>query len=233
MKQISGSRHFISSPVWLTLLSLRECKLAFCLVLRRVNVGRISCSIAKDLRFDCSKHVNTKGVGKLDLFQRVRWYSSTKTDKYSGCYLFLSWSEQVVYFHETDIISFWVINYSYLQRFFKIAVLKTLYTIHRKITVSESLFNQQVACYSFNKRLRRFLVDIAKLSRTPLLQEHLETPDSVFMEHTCNYNIIKSDVNYPKWLFQPFETLIKIEMYTCEIKITWTWEIILSSLLIL
>ena len=49
-------------------------------------------------------------------------------------------------------------------------------------------------------------MDIAKLSRTPFLQEHLETPDSVFMEHICNYNIIKFNVNYPKWLFEPFET---------------------------
>ena len=85
--------------------------------------------------------------------------------------------------------------------------------------MSETLFNWPVACYFFNKRLRRFLVDIAKLSRTPLLQEHLETPDSVFMECICNYNI-KFNVNYPKRLFEPFETLIKIEIYTCEIKIT-------------
>ena len=62
-------------------------------------------------------------------------------------------------------------------------------------------------------------MDIAKLSRTPFLQEHLETPDSVFMEHIFNYNI-KLNVNYPKRLFEPFERLIKIEMYTCEIEIT-------------
>ena len=67
-------------------------------------------------------------------------------------------------------------------------VLKTLYKIQRKTTVSEFLFNQPVACSFINKRLqhRRFLVDIAKLSRTPFLQEHLEVPDSVFMEHVCN-----------------------------------------------
>ena len=43
----------------------------------------------------------------------------------------------------------------------------------------------------FNKKLRNrcFLVDIAKLSITPDLQEHLEIPDSVFIEHICNYNI--------------------------------------------
>ena len=85
--------------------------------------------------------------------------------------------------------------------------------------MSESLFNQPVPCYFFNKRLRRFLVDIAKRSRTPLLQEYLENLDSVFMEHIFNYNI-KLNVNYPKWLFELFERLIKIEMYTCEIKIT-------------
>ena len=82
----------------------------------------------------------------------------------------------------------------------------------------ESVFNQPVACYFFNKRLRRFLVYIAKLSRTPFLQEHFETPDSVFMECICNYNI-KFNVNYPKRLFKPFETLIKIEMCAHEIKL--------------
>ena len=62
--------------------------------------------------------------------------------------------------------------------------------------MSESPFNQPVVCYFINKRLqhRRFLVDIAKLSRTPFSQEHLETPDSLFMEHVCNYNI-KFNVN--------------------------------------
>ena len=133
-------------------------------------------------------------------------------------------------FTKQIIVLIWVIIYSYLQRFFKIGVLKTLYTIHRKTTVSESLFNQPVACYFFNNWLRRFLADIAKLSRTPFLQEHLVTPDSVFMEHVFNYIIINFNVNCPKRLFQPFETLIKIEMYTCEIKIKWTWEIILFLL---
>ena len=131
-------------------------------------------------------------------------------------------------FTKQIIVLIWIIIYSYLQRFFKIGVLKTLYTTQRITTLSESPFNQPVAYYFINKRLRhrRFLVDIAKLSRAPFLQEHLETPDSLFMEHICNYNILKFNVNYPKRLLQPFETLIKIEMYTCEIKITWTWKII-------
>ena len=83
----------------------------------------------------------------------------------------------------------------------------------------ESLLNEPVACYFFNKRLphRRFLVDIAKLSRIPVLQEHLETPGSVFMEHICNYDIIKFNVNYPKWLFEPFETkCIHVKLKLCE-----------------
>ena len=56
------------------------------------------------------------------------------------------------------------------------------------------------------KASKFFLVDIAKLSRTPFLQELFEAPDSVFMEHICNYGIIKCNVNNPKWLFEPFET---------------------------
>ena len=164
--------------------------------------------------------MKTKGVGKLDSFEHIRWHSNTKADKCSSCYL----SE--VYFQKQIIILFWVIIYSYLQRFFKVGILKTLYTIHRKRSVSKSRFNQPVFCYFFDKRLWRFLVDIAKLPRTPFLQELLETPDSIFMEHICDYDIIKFNVNYPKWLFEPFET----KCCTCEIKITWTWEIVLFLL---
>ena len=141
--------------------------------------------------------VKTKGVGKLDLPDHIRWHSSAKADKYSSCYLFLSLLEQVIFFTKQIIVLFWVIIYSYLQRFFKIGVFKTLYTFHRKTTVLEFLFDQPIACNVFDKRLqhRRFLVDIGKLSRTPTLQEHLETPDSVFTEHICKYNIIKFNVN--------------------------------------
>ena len=99
-------------------------------------------------------------------------------------------------FSETDYCI--ILSHSYLQRFFKVGVLKTFCPIHRKTTVLESLFNQPVSCYFFNKRLRRFLVDIAKLSRTPFLQEHLETPDSVFMECITNYNITEFNITYPK-----------------------------------
>ena len=58
----------------------------------------------------------------------------------------------------------------------------------------EYSFNQPAACYFINKRPQhgRFLVESVK--DTPFLQEQLEFPDSLFMEHTCNYNI-KFNVN--------------------------------------
>ena len=122
-------------------------------------------------------HVKTKGVVKLDSFEHIRWYSSAEADKYSSCYLFLSLSEQVVYFHETDYSIIYSHYLQLLQRFFTIGVLETLYTIHRKTTVSEPLFNQPVDCYFFNKtpRHKRFLVDLAKQSRISFLEEHIET----------------------------------------------------------
>ena len=62
-------------------------------------------------------HVKTKGVGKLDSFEHIRWYSSTKADRYSSCYLFLCLSEQVLYFHETD---YCIILSHYLQLLAKV-----------------------------------------------------------------------------------------------------------------
>ena len=53
-------------------------------------------------------HVKTKGVGKLDLFEHIRWHSSTKAGKYSSFYLFLSFSEQVGFFTKQRIVLFWV-----------------------------------------------------------------------------------------------------------------------------
>ena len=142
-------------------------------------------------------HVKTKGVSKLDSSEHIPWHNSTKADKYSTpAVIFYPCRSRWFIFTKQIIVLIWVIIYSYLQRFFKICVLKTLYTIQRKTTVSESPFNQAVACYFINKRLRhrRFLLDIAKLSKTPFLQGQLETPDSLFTEHICNYNI-KFNVN--------------------------------------
>ena len=199
MKRISGSYHFISSQIRLTALSLREMQVSFLF-------GASARKCREKLWLDRKKfeiwlvntgHVKTKGIDKLALFEHIPWYSSTKADKYSSRYLFLSLSGRWFIFTEQIIVLIWVIIYSFLQSFFKIRVLKMLYIIQRKTTVSEPLFNQPIACYFFNKRLRhrRFLVDIAKLSRAPFLQEPLETPDSVFTVHICKYNNIKFNVN--------------------------------------
>ena len=145
---------------------------------------------------------------KLDSFEHIRWYSSTKADKCCSCYL----SEQVVYFQKQINVLFWVIIYSYLQRLFKVGVIKAICPIHRKTTVLDSLFNQPVSWYFFNKRLRRVLV------KKTIFAKLLDTSDSVFMEHICNYNI-KFSVNYPKWLFEPFERkciYVKLKLRECE-----------------
>ena len=58
----------------------------------------------------------------------------------------------------------------------------------------------------------------AFLSRTPFFAKLLDTSDSVFMEHICSYNI-KFNVNYPKRLFEPFETKcihVKLKLWECE-----------------
>ena len=52
--------------------------------------------------------------------------------------------------------------------------------------------------------------------KNTIFKDQLGTPASVFIEHIT---ITKLNVNYPNWLFQPFETLINVEMYTCENKI--------------
>ena len=130
----------------------------------------------------------------LNIFAGVAARRLTNTPAFIFCYPCRS---RWFIFTKQITVLLWVLIYSFLQRFFKINVLKALYTIHKKTTVSESLFNKPIARYFFNKRLRykRFLVDITKLSRTPYLQKHLETPNSVFMEHICNYNIIKFNAN--------------------------------------
>ena len=142
MKQIPGSHHFIFSQIWQTALSLCECKLVFCLVLRRVNVGRICSSIAKDLKFDCSIQVTWKQrvmVNKI----RSSIVAGTATQKLTNTpaaiFSYPCQSRWFI-FQKQIIVLFWVIICGYLQRFFKIRVPGTLKTIHRKTTVSESYF---------------------------------------------------------------------------------------------
>ena len=142
-------------------------KLVFCLVLRCINVGRTYSSLAKDLKFDWSLQITWK--------QRALVNRS---------FIFI----------KQFIVLIWVIFTATCRGSSKYQFLKH-FTQSRAEQLCQSLFKS--TCYFLNKRLwhRRFLVDIAKLSRTPFLQEHLETPDSVFMEHICNYNIIKFNVN--------------------------------------
>ena len=117
-------------------------------------------------------------------------------------------------FTEQINVLFPVIFYSYLQSFLKIGRHFTQST-GKQLCRSVFLMSQQAATFLIkNSDIDAFLWMLRNC------QEHLDTPDSVFMEHICNYNIIKFKVSQPKWLFQPFETLINIEMYTCGIKIT-------------
>ena len=61
------------------------------------------------------------------------------------------------------------------------------------------------------------IYEFCQTDKNAIFKDHLGTPASVFIEHTCT--ITKLNVNQPNWLFQPFETLINVEMYACEIKI--------------
>ena len=128
-------------------------QVSFWLVLRRVNVGRIYSLIAKYLKFDWS----IQGVGKLDSFEHIRWCSSAKAEKYSSCYLFWPCRSRWFIFPKQMIVLFWVMIYSYRPRSFKKGVLKTLYTIHRKATVSESLFNESATFLIKDSEIDTFL----------------------------------------------------------------------------
>ena len=134
-------------------------------------------------------HVKTKNVGKLDLCAGIAAQELTSTPT-----VIFSYPCGSRWFIFTKQIC---INLSHHLQLLAGVLQKTLCTIHRKTTVSESFFNESVACNFLNKSLRHrhFLVDIVKVSRTPVLQKHPETPDSVFTEHICNYNIIKFNVN--------------------------------------
>ena len=121
------------------------------------------------------------------------------------------------------IVLLWVIIYSYFQKFFKIGVLKNFLEFTGK-HLCRSFFlisQEQVACYFLNMRLwhRCFLVNFVKLSRTPFLQTTLR----LLLLYLLNISVISPNLLF----FQPFETLIIIEIYTCEIKIRRTWEFIL------
>ena len=91
----------------------------------------------------------------------------------------------------------------------------------------EFLFNKPVACYFFDKRLphRWFLVNLAKLSKTPFLNTTL----GLLLLCLLNISVLSQDLMLISQtdFSKPFETLINVEIYTCEIKIRWTWEFVL------
>ena len=167
IKRISGSQYFLRlfanstlQEFQLSALSLCECKLVFLF-------GASACICSKNLYFARTKFeiwLVNKGHGKMMDNCKICCYRTTKANKFSSCYLFLSLSEQVVYFHETDIIVlFWVIIYRFWQKFFKIGVLKTFAKFTGK--------HMCATYYFLNNRLlhRCFVVNFAKPSRTPFL----------------------------------------------------------------
>ena len=140
-----------------------------------------------------------------------------KADKYSSCYFFLSLLRQEVYFHETN---YCIILSHFLHLLAKVFQNRCSFKIFSLFTgkpASQFHFNQPVAWYFFNKRLRHryFLVNFVKLSRTPFLQSTL----GLLLLYLLNISVMSPNLVFsPKWLVQPFETLINIEMYTCEKK---------------
>ena len=56
--------------------------------------------------------------------------------------------------------------------------------------------------------------EFCKTVKNTSFTEYFCIPDSVFTEHI--WDILKHNVYLLEWILQPFETLVNIEMYTCE-----------------
>ena len=69
------------------------------------------------------------------------------------------------------------------------------------------------------------LVNFPKLSRTPFLQTILE----LLLLYLLNISVLSQNfvLISQSGSFHPFEKLTNVEIYTCEIKIRWTWGFIL------
>ena len=120
--------------------------------------------------------VNQICLSKRFSFEHIRWYSKRKlTNTPAVIFSCPCRGRWFIFTKQIIIVLFWVIIYSYLQKFFNIGDLK-LCTIRRKIHESEFLFNQPAACYFFSKRLRPryFLWNFGKLSRAQFLQSTLK-----------------------------------------------------------
>ena len=117
-----------------------KCKLLFRLALGGLNVSEIYGSIPKDLKFDWSIQITWK---RRELVNLIHWAYSlarklTNTPAIIFCYLC---RRRWFIFTKQIIVLLWVIIYCN-----KIGVIKKLYTIQRKKTMSKSLLNQPVAC---------------------------------------------------------------------------------------
>ena len=141
---------------WLTLLPLFVYKYdkLHCLFMNPSEffVGRIYSSIAKILKFDWSMQITWKQsaivnqirLSRRFLFEHICWYSKRKLTNTPAVIFscpfpgrwFIS-TKQVI------TILFWIIIYSYLQKFFKIGVLKTLHNSQENTCVG-------VCFYSFS-----------------------------------------------------------------------------------
>ena len=146
MKRISGSHYFFdlfinptNSDIYLTLVCTST-RMEVCSVLRHLYVKRIYSSTAKDLKFDWSVQVTWKHRAYSQVQQHESWQ----------IFQLLSFlipvgagglSKQI-------IVSFWVIIYSYLQKDFKIAVLKNLSQFTGKQLCREFVINQPIIFFN-------------------------------------------------------------------------------------
>ena len=111
--------------------------------------------------------MNQIHLSKRFSFERIRWYFS--------CYLFLPPSGQVVYFYKADYYCIILIRYLHAE-VLQNKCLKNFARFTGKY-LRQSLF--LISLYPatfFNKRCQHscFLVNFAKMSRTPFLQNTLK-----------------------------------------------------------
>ena len=138
---------FLCLQIRLTILPLRECKSVFCSVVRRVYVGKIYSSPAKILKFDWSMHVTWKRraivrqirLSKRFSFEHIHWYRKRKlTNTPAVIFSWPCWDRWFIFTKQTITVLFWVIIYSYWQKFFKIGVFKTLHNSQENTCVGVS-----------------------------------------------------------------------------------------------
>ena len=112
-------------------------------------------SIAEDLKFDWSIQVTWKQRADSLVQQHKSWQIL-----------------QLLPFLITVGAGSLFLRNRLLLYYFESLFTANIFTVHRKTPVLEFLFNQPVACYFFNKRVRHrcFLVNFVKLSGTPFLQ---------------------------------------------------------------